>query len=109
MKKLITLNNPQADLMQTLMEETYQTSPSQLLVFLMVNYLQNKKGTVGRPRSQSNGTDEGDSMVAKYQAPDYPLTKSPYTKDEVDGWYEFRGMSIPRDAYKLHPKYKGEG
>lgn len=109
MRKLITLSDPQNQLAERLMRETYQTSLAGLLVLLMVQYEQTitgKRGP-GRPRSQGNGTDETeDSTVARYQSPDYPDTKSPYTKDEVDGWYDFRNLPVPKDAYKVHPKYK---
>ncbi len=111
MRKLITMTPAQVALADEMMEETLQTNYTGLLVFLMLNYKQREiKRPVGRPSSKGNRRDDDaddDDDVARYQCPDYPLTKSRYTKSEVDAWYDFRGEAVPAGAYRIHPDYKG--
>lgn len=110
MRKLLTLSDDQEALAQELMKETLQDSYRGLLVFLMVNYRQNAKRPPGRPRKggDDDANDNPEWDVPKFQAPDYPMNKTPYTYNEIVAWHEYdirRGPAPDISECKLHPKW----
>lgn len=102
-RKLITFTPEQHELMQRLMKERYQSSTSAFFVGLMSEVERGAPRSVGRPKNPTRGKDNEEEDTNLYKAPDWPMTKSAYTRTDIEAWYAFRNLPVPEDAFKLFP------
>lgn len=95
MRKLITLNEEQSELIDRLKRETFQTSLGGLLIFLAINYEQNKRRAVGRPKSSEDDADDDDDGEEIYEHPYKYNKQDPYSYNQLVEWYKSDGKPMP--------------
>ncbi len=110
MRKVITLDDDQEELVNRVMKSLSQKSYSQTLWFLALFYEQNQKRGPGRPRKERD-EDEGDPQddLPMYLAPDSKHNKTAYSYNDLISYYEYdprRGPVPPRSQLKLHPDWE---
>ncbi len=110
MRKLITLSEEQDKKAKSLMGDLAIDSLSELLRTLIFFYEQNSKRAPGRPKSneQEGESADDDDSVEKYKVPD-KFTTSPYSYNDLVGWYEMHpeaGAMPARKDLILHKNYR---
>lgn len=90
------------------MQEMAIESFSEYVRALSLFYSQNKKSrTLGRPKTKDDEQDDADN-IEMYQNPD-PNTRSMYSYNELEAWYQTQGEEMPpRDQLVIHKEYVGK-
>jgi hypothetical protein len=98
LKFLVSINDAQAEALQTLMEEDMQENRSQYIGMLITEVYKNRrkveeKRPVGRPKKEKE-------EVEWYLAP-YDPEAPPYTMEDLQAYYSFRKQEVPKNLKPL--------